>query len=506
MANTVVVSRSHLIYGVCLPLAVLVGYLLAEPLESGSIAVVVMVLSVLSIPLLMRWHHPLLIFSCNALIYPMFVPGRPSFCMIMACVSFFFLMLNRSMGQHVPFFRARQVALSLIAMAVVTLATAYATGGIGFALFGSANAGGKRYVGIITAIFLYFGLSTITISRKYARLAAAVFFLSALTGLVGYLAAAGGSGFYFLVYLFPIEGAVDEVSGPGVELMTSSFVRLGSLTGAAVGLFCFVLARYGTRGVLDLARPWRLAFLVLAVLGNLYSGFRSNMISCALTFALMFCLEGLCRTRYFLALALSMILACAITVPYAQELPLVIQRTLAFLPLNIDPMVRMNAEDSTNWRLEMWQEVLPSVPKYLIKGKGYVVDPSDLYLAAQAAKGGYGRSYEGAMIAGDYHSGPLSVIVPFGLFGAFSFLWFLFASTKALYQNFRFGDPSLHTINTFLFAYFIVRIITFFFVFGSLYSDLAVFAGLVGLNVSLNGGVANAKEDSTELEGLEAAS
>jgi hypothetical protein len=39
-------------------------------------------------------------------------------------------------------------------------------------------------------------------------------------------------------------------------------------------------------------------------------------------------------------------------------------------------------------------------------------------------------------------------------------------------------------------AYFITRVIIFFFVFGSLYSDMAFFAGLVGLSVSLNGGVA----------------
>src|SRR5581483_2407104 len=105
MANTFAVSRSHLIYGVCLPLAVLIGYLLAEPLESGSVAVVVLVMSVLSIPLLMRWHHPLLIFSCNAMILPYFVPGRPELWMIMVVVSLFFSVLNRSVGQDLKFFQ-----------------------------------------------------------------------------------------------------------------------------------------------------------------------------------------------------------------------------------------------------------------------------------------------------------------------------------------------------------------------------------------------------------------
>ena len=63
MASTFAVSRSHLIYGLCLPLAVRLGYFLAEPLESGSIAIVVLVLSVISLALLMRWYLALFFLS-----------------------------------------------------------------------------------------------------------------------------------------------------------------------------------------------------------------------------------------------------------------------------------------------------------------------------------------------------------------------------------------------------------------------------------------------------------
>ncbi len=59
-----------------------------------------------------------------------------------------------------------------------------------------------------------------------------------------------------------------------------------------------------------------------------------------------------------------------------------------------------------------------------------------------------------------------------------------------VYQNYQFGDPALHHTNTFLFAYFVVKVVFFFAVFGSLYSDLPVFLGLLGLSISLNGGVA----------------
>ena len=41
-----------------------------------------------------------------------------------------------------------------------------------------------------------------------------------------------------------------------------------------------------------------------------------------------------------------------------------------------------------------------------------------------------------------------------------------------------------------MFAFFFVKAIFFFSIFGALVSDLVMFAGLVGLSVSLNGGVA----------------
>src|ERR1700722_14936141 len=170
MANTFAVSRSHLVYGVCLPVAVLIGYLLAEPLESGSVAVVVLVLSILSIPLLMRWHHPLLIYSCNAVVLPYFIPGRPDLWMVMTMVSLFFSVLNRSVGQEVKFFQARSVSYALIFFGVIVLGTAWVNGGIGLSAMGSTSIGGKKYVSIFLAIAMFFALSTPPIKRNRAGL------------------------------------------------------------------------------------------------------------------------------------------------------------------------------------------------------------------------------------------------------------------------------------------------------------------------------------------------
>ena len=66
----------------------------------------------------------------------------------------------------------------------------------------------------------------------------------------------------------------------------------------------------------------------------------------------------------------------------------------------------------------------------------------------------------------------------------------MIAGIRALHQNYQFGDPAYHDINTFLFAYLVAKVVFFFTVFGSLHSDLPVFLGLLALGISLNGGVA----------------
>jgi hypothetical protein len=77
MANAIDMPRAQRILGLSLPLAVLLGYFLAEPMELGSLAVVVFVLVVLSIPLMMKWYYPFLVLAWNAGICPTFFPGRP---------------------------------------------------------------------------------------------------------------------------------------------------------------------------------------------------------------------------------------------------------------------------------------------------------------------------------------------------------------------------------------------------------------------------------------------
>jgi hypothetical protein len=133
------------------------------------------------------------------------------------------------------------------------------------------------------------------------------------------------------------------------------------------------------------------------------------------------------------------------------------------------------------------------VPKYLLLGKGLAMSREDLdYSLAQSAGTMTTTSADqiGLALSGDYHNGPLSVVIPFGIWGVAGFLWFLAAGLRVLYKNFKYGDESLRIVNSCLFAMFTARTVMFIFLAGGFHSDLQTLIGSLGFNICLNGGVA----------------
>ena len=76
-----------------------------------------------------------------------------------------------------------------------------------------------------------------------------------------------------------------------------------------------------------------------------------------------------------------------------------------------------------------------------------------------------------------------------GLWGLIAFLWFAVSSLAVLYKNYRFTPPELRTVNGFLFAYFLMRLLYFLLLYGHFADELYVFTGAVALSISINGGV-----------------
>jgi len=470
------IPRAHLVMALCLPLAVILGYMLVDPLDPGSLAVVTLVLAVLSVPLLMKWCHPLLIICWNAVLAPAFLPGQPDTWTLLAAIGLFFAILNRAVDSNRRFIDAPSIRTPLLCLAAVVVITGCCKGGIGFGVFGSTNFGGKRYFYTLAAVMGYFALTSQAIPLRRAGWLVGLFFLSEITGVIPNLVTSVGGWVRYLYLLFPAGYAVEQIRAEGA---TEGLYRIFGLSMAATGGFCFLLSRYGLRGIFQGHKYWRLAALLLVFACCLFAGFRSVLILFLLIFAVQFYFEKLYRTRLLWILVAVGLVAGSLALTQVQRLPFYVQRTLSFLPISVNPEAQQNADATLIWRLQMWQSLLPEVPKHLLLGKGFSIAPSDLFFSSD-----YG---EWAATAGDYHSGPLSLILPLGIWGVLTFGWFCWAALRYLYRQHCWSHPELQAVNTFLLTLFVARLVTFLLIFGSFYSDLFLFTGIIGLSVSLNG-------------------
>jgi len=501
MNNAAAIIRSLIIYGICLPLAIYLGYVLALPMDRGSFAIVIAVVFLPLIPILLRWHHLLLILSWNMSMVLFFIQGSPYLWMAMTAVSLGLTILQQILKRNVQFAGITSVTLSLLFLALVIAITAKLTGGIGLRSLGGDSFGGKRYVQLFCAIAGYFAITSHRVTQGKGTLVVALYFLGMLTMILGSIAPWMPAGLQFIYALFPVEN-LDALSGGSM----SEHLRLGGVTVGAVGILYFILARHGLQGLLGFSERWRflplkfqggfginqpwriLIFAGLFFLG-LLGGYRSMPITFVIIFACLFYLEGLFRTRFAPAFLLVAILTMTATLPFVEKLPWSVQRSLSFLPIEISPLAKQNAIESSEWRIKIWQEVIPTIPQYLLVGKGYSIDAQEMQNRQSFEQFNANASAANALAASDYHSGPLSLIIPMGLFGTIGFLWFLAAGFRVLLNNYRHGDPVNHRTNTFLLAYFVTKTVFFFAVYGSFQNELAMFTGIVALSASINGGM-----------------
>jgi hypothetical protein len=481
--------RSLIVYCLSVPAAVFLGYMLATPMDVSSYMILGVVFCLIMAPLVLRHHHAWLIASWNMTTVVFFLPGRPQLWLLMSWLSLMIAFSHYILHRKEPFLHVASINRPLILLLVITVVIAKARGGLGLASMGADTFGGRRYFMIVTAILGYFAITSRQIPIDRVPFYIALYFVGAATEAIGDLAVFVNPAFYFVFLVFPVgsAGVKAIINDPGLK--ESYTPRLAGVGVACTAFYYVMLSRNGVKNLLTWNRPLK-TVIFLAFLGaSMIGGFRSALIFFLMLFGILFYLEGLMRSRMLPVFLLLGIAAASIVIPFADHMPLTIQRSLSFLPIKVDPMVRVDAQASTEWRLGIWRNVVPQIPEYLLLGKGYSISAKDLAMSQINTMMG-DNAAEGTEIVGDYHNGPLSVIIPLGLPGTLAFIWLLVVALRTLHRNYLYGNPALASINRFLLAYFIARLVLFLTIFGNFYSDLPGFLGLVGLGVSINGGVA----------------
>jgi hypothetical protein len=480
-------------YVFAIPLALLLGILAASP-DEISFMLIGLLLFFLALPLFINWHQALLIIFWNSAFSAYFLPGQPYFWLLFAALSFGISVLGHVMGRR-SFLSVPEMNRPLFFMAAVVLGTACYHGGIGIKALGAAVHGGRYYIYLLGAIMGYFAFTAGQIQILKSRKMAGLYFLSGTTYVLSNLAYTLGPAFFFLYYLVPSGLATSQVASDYGLTNIDRILGLGPACNAGL---CFLLVYYGIRGLFDWTKTWRLALLCAVIAASFFAGFRSILALGLLIFAFQFYFEGLLRTRLCLAMIVLAVSGFVSLLLFANKMPLAVQRTVSFLPISVDASVRADAMGTSEWRFDMWATVFKQAPKYLIIGKGYSFDPTEMDMTKEAIRMGLMSNSEESMLAGDYHSGPLSILIPFGVIGCVALLWLLIAGFRVLYSNYRHGDERLRRINSVLLSYYLAYVVSFLFIFGAINSQLMVFLGTVGLSVSLNGGVRRKPNHASE--------
>lgn len=480
------IPKTALLTAAAVPLALLVGFMLANPFSPATFGVVGGVALILCLPLLLA-HHQMLLFACwNSTLIAFFLPGQPHLATVLACGSLAVAVFDRTLGKTTTPIRPFQLTLPLVLLAAVVVVTAVLNGGIGGRVFGTERWGLRNYVYIFGALAGYWAITARPISRDQVWLAALLYVGGGLTAAISDLAYAVGPKLYFLFAFFHAEYAMHQASLSDVGL------RLAGVGNAGMAATSLLFLKYGVRGLLEWRRPWRLAALFLCLGISMLGGFRSTVVLFLLTFAVMFVLEKLHKTVLLPIVASVAVLLLVGVVNFAESLPFAVQRCVSFLPIRLHPEVELNARNSLDWRMGMWRRAAAEIPQHFWKGKGYSFNATDYLMAMEAVRRGEAESFEGFFISGDFHNGVLTALLPLGIFGLLTFIWFGGVALWVLIRNYRWGEPEWTRINRFILASFLVRFFYFFTFYGSFVRDLGFFCGFVGLSLALNQGVRSA--------------
>jgi hypothetical protein len=490
--NSSALFRSLIVYAICVPLAIIIGFMLTNPLDVQSLGFIGVLAALLVFPLLMKWHYHLLVFSWSAPITLFFLPGHPSLFIAMVMTSLSISVVERILNREKHFVPTARVKWSLLALLAVVFVTAKLTGGFGFRSLGSDVYGGKKYATLIIGILSFFAITAQPIPREKANLYVLLYCAGGFFNFISDLFTLVPSPLHFIFLLFPANSGILDAMG-NYEMDWRS-ARLGGISGTAGAVFMWMLFRHGIRNIFLAGKLQRPVIFCLAFALIFLGGYRSAIFGAVVTFGVLFFMEKLYRTRLMLPLVLAGIAGGVALVPLAPHLPYTFQRALASLPLNIDKEARMSAEGSTEWRLLMWQAILPQLPGHLLLGKGYAFSAQTYneVLTQDSAFSAYqvlDASQQGLAVAGDYHSGPISVVLSFGIWGVLTWLWFWAAGYWVLWRNYRFGDPAIPQLNRYLFVAYVLGCIGFLFIFGDIVNSVSAFTGIIGMSLALNHGV-----------------
>jgi hypothetical protein len=351
------------------------------------------------------------------------IPGAPSTMLVGQALFIGFtvmLLLVRKMPFQIRFTSLEWVLLLLL-LCVVQV---YLRNPVGLSIFGGGQIGGRPYAMFMIAFMTCFFLCGIRVPAKELRLAMKLFIsgavLSFFVGLLGWLVPTFG------VWVGAATSTGESSLQEGIMEDRTRVRQLGFIAVIPV-----LLARWVSSFVNPIKACFSLKWAPLVFLSLFFagaSGYRNVVGAVGLTYLVGLFYRGRLPAVFAAGLMGIVALAGLALVNVALPLPPNIQRSLSFLPGTWDEQYRRSTDESTDWRVEMWKEALLTdrwiQNKTVGDGLGFSAKELEVQAQLNAMKRGASIGTSGLditreyfMVAGDYHSGPVSSIRTIGYVG-----------------------------------------------------------------------------------------
>jgi len=314
--------------------------------------------------------------------------------------------------------------------------------GTGLKFMGASTWGGSPYILIMMAIFFYLFSRRLRIDGKGIK---RTLWLVVLMGVVNTLMQRLG----FLA-------ETDQMS----EVLQA---RLSWTKPAATTLLLLAL-------VVKWKKSWITALFWVAAMGVTgLAGFRSRLVVGLMLTAAFFYFRATNRKAYVVKAALAGCLVWMMVVASSPMLPLGLQRAVSFIPgVNVSLRQAANAESSTEWRYEIWRFCMEEAPNYWLVGRGITFDVRDAAVELGIADV-QGQTQWFMFFTHSYHSGPLTLLIDYGLPGLLFMLaiHILFiGKCLRMGRAFAGGDSLVSRFALFMLASILSGIISYWLLFG----------------------------------------
>ncbi len=320
----------------------------------------------------------------------------------------------------------RAVLFWVLGFTVVMMVTAVIRGS-GLKFFGSEKWGGRPYVFIFFAVLvLIHGLLISLNKTQVKRLLYGFCFAGLFPALASIVARYGGSDI-----LSRFIAKADEVAQVATGLVgeDASF-RLQVANVAAIYLFLLMWLVQYSKSVVS-----RMMMILCGILGIVLTGLSGHRISllygvvlsaCFLMLNVRIPLWARLMNRY----TISLVGILSAMILFSSRLPLMFQRSLAWLPfMDLTGDNRIDASITSQWRIEVWRRVWEIIPDYWLLGKGFAFSSGEMLSYVNWTM----NDYDFVLTSHNYHNGFINILVDLGLPGIFFTLGFIVVVFKRHY-------------------------------------------------------------------------